>query len=651
MNFEEFCRDKQKSDSQSVTVSSALAIRFGKPGGTSHSTDPESMVSFLEFLVENSEKCRLAVETEVSFKKESYTQYQEDPYRALYTLVKDEPGLNNIYSLGRSQTHQLTKVLSKFICFFAEEVYVGIGDDTFFDAKTVSKALRNLPTDLSLLGGTGHDVSEDITRKERFKSWLKKKGFSDKTIQSYSGSVIGLVDSIVYPGGESSIYQIDSVESLRTVLNPLQTHAEWVERNRNGNSMYDGGIKQYLMFLEEAEHSFVQPSEEVTTVVLPKPFLLLAGISGTGKTRFVRNQARFYDEHQRNFCLVPVRPDWHEPSELLGYVSRLSGSPVYVPTEMIRFLVKAWEVVAPQADENGCGVIDENAPPFWLCLDEMNLAPVEQYFADYLSVLETRTCEDGVYRSDPLMTGLDQLEQDDPALRANLDVTSDGLWQYFKSFGIGLPPNLIVAGTVNMDETTHGFSRKVIDRALTLDFGEFFPNVFEEFFQQSTLVNCLTWSLENEAKLVRLEKSIDPEGKLSIEFLSTVNSTLKGTSFELAYRALNELLNHVISFQPAGLDELQAVWDDFLMTKVLPRIEGDEDKLGSTVEGNEHNVLQQLESVLEGCLAEIWTTDRPDFFRKKLGVEESLRIPCRSRHKIHWMRNKLLTSTFTSYWP
>ena len=87
----------------------------------------------------------------------------------------------------------------------------------------------------------------------------------------------------------------------------------------------------------------------------------------------------------------------------------------------------------------------------------------------------------------------------------------------------------------------------------------------------------------------------DPVGEKSIFFLSAVNNVLKNTPFELAFRALNELLLHVSSFAPGDDAELQAVWDDFLMTKVLPRIDGDEDKLRIAADTGTANLLDVLE--------------------------------------------------------
>jgi len=384
-------------------------------------------------------------------------------------------------------------------------------------------------------------------------------------------------------------------------------------------------------------------------ISLPKPFLLLAGLSGTGKTRFVREQA----QSKETYCPVPVRPDWHEPSDLLGYVSRLSGKPEYVSTKVLEFIIRAWKAVAPNADSQGIGELDLNVAPYWLCLDEMNLAPVEQYFADYLSVLESRRFRDGEYECDALL---------DSSLLKNLQIEgnpqkdlglngSDDLWDYFVEYGIGIPPNLIVAGTVNMDETTHGFSRKVIDRAFTLDFGEFFPNDYMQFFTSKTKTVTFTYPLLTQAKQSDLVNTVDSDGNKTIQFLESVNGLLKSTPFELAYRALNELLLQVVCFNPQSSAELQAVWDDFLMLKVLPRIDGDEDKLTIKKGDEAKNLLKELAVLLQRELGEIWDGERKDFYRVNSDGSVITRIKCRSKTKLAWMSDRLEVNTFTSFWP
>lgn len=386
---------------------------------------------------------------------------------------------------------------------------------------------------------------------------------------------------------------------------------------------------------------------------LPKPFILLAGISGTGKTRYVREQAAGHNVGDENFCLVPVRPDWHEPSDLLGYISRIGGKPEYVTTKVLQFVIDAWKAVAPDANSDGMGELKLAGVPYWLCLDEMNLAPVEQYFSDYLSVLESRKFSDGVYTCDPLLDK-SVLETEGADIQKDLKLnTHQDLWDYFCINGIGLPPNLIVAGTVNMDETTHGFSRKVIDRALSIDFGEFFPNDYSKFFKGQDVPKTLTYSTETHVNEGTFRCAADSDGSQTVAFLEEINGVLRDTPFELAYRALNELLLYVNSFGPDSDEKLQAVWDDFLMMKVLPRIDGDDDKLRIIVDGKSYNLLENLETVLSKQLELIWGEDktRVDLIRDDENGAEISDISCRSRKKIKWMRNRLDINTFTSYWP
>lgn len=414
-----------------------------------------------------------------------------------------------------------------------------------------------------------------------------------------------------------------------------------------------------------------------------KPFLLLAGISGTGKTRFVREQAKSSGQFAETYCLTSVRPDWHEPSDLLGYISRLNGTAEYITTDVLQFIAKAWRAIADsgltvEVQEcedlgkrlvvSGERAVLEQVLPYWLCLDEMNLAPVEQYFADYLSVLETREwCWAGdsfTYSSDALLKPATIKEvADKEKLREALgfdDAQYDELWADICQYGLGIPFNLLVAGTVNMDETTHGFSRKVIDRALSFDFGAFFPNDYNDFFTPTSCNKRLSYPIWSSASKADLADTFDVDGTKTVAFLSAVNAVLKNTPFELAFRALNELLLAVASSQPQDDLTLKAVWDDFMMCKVLPRIEGDTDKLTTS---NRKDLLEELGVVLSDQLAPIWQAEqgdkdqRPDLYREKIVAdgateeEKVLRIPCRSKAKLKWMSERLASATFTSFWP
>lgn len=429
-------------------------------------------------------------------------------------------------------------------------------------------------------------------------------------------------------------------------------------------------------------------TNEDSNLSLYKPFLLLAGISGTGKTHFIREQVKSNPD-QDNYCLVPVRPDWHEPSDLLGYISRISGKKEYVSTSVLHFIIQAWlhilEYIGEVRTDGKIGLSQEqldNIPPFWLCLDEMNLAPVEQYFADYLSVLETRhwytspeltafndkegVAYDYLYQCDPLLKAdtlrkqLDDAARMELAEKLGLDLNislHQEIWTSFCQHGIAIPFNLMVAGTVNMDETTHGFSRKVIDRALTFDFNEFFPNDFDTYFApalQPKLLGYPTWS---DGRAITDIPELEPFSQKSVKFLKAVNGVLQQSPFELAYRALNELMLALLAHHPANTAELVAIWDDFMMCKVLPRIEGDRDKLRShhTTDGD---LLTDLENVLAVQFTEHWEGIRPDLFNRKVAAadEDSApagppHVPCRSKKKLAWMKERLARQCFTSFWP
>lgn len=473
-------------------------------------------------------------------------------------------------------------------------------------------------------------------------------------------STTGLGKSYEWATAGAKFYPSESIPEENELQSDLSELLEIYKEIVDADEIFDNVVNRDAMDLR-----------------ISKPFLLLAGISGTGKTRFVREQAKASGNLRSTYCLTAVRPDWHEPSDLLGYISRLNGDPEYICTDVLLFIVAAWRSIAdtdisisaPDANGQALGIsITGNdtqlqaIPPYWLCLDEMNLAPIEQYFADYLSVLETRQWdwEDDKfqYSSDPILKALTINQVTNLSeFRSSLglaDSAYDGLWSHFCQHGIGIPFNLIVAGTVNMDETTHGFSRKVIDRALTFDFGEFFPNDFDEYFSPTTRNKAFNYPIWSEAALAFLP-TIDSDGKKSIAFLSAVNNVLGQTSFRLAFRALNELLLTVISHKPQNDIELRSVWDDFLMCKVLPRIEGDSDKLATNDAGT--SILQELEKLLRHEFAQFWplddvsTLERPDLCRERIDSDKEILIECRSRRKIQWMQDRLKRSGFTSFWP
>lgn len=335
-------------------------------------------------------------------------------------------------------------------------------------------------------------------------------------------------------------------------------------------------------------------STSYLTAMRTKPFLLLAGISGTGKSRIVKQMAfescpdipalRSDKTAPGNYELIEVKPNWHDSSELLGYESEIGG-PHYVVTPFVRFLVKAMRY--PDV-------------PFFVCMDEMNLAPVEQYFAEFLSVLESRKLlSDGTITSEPLIKA-DIFSKYADQLHRDLDITDTetykAVYDRLKNDGLRLPSNLIVVGTVNMDETTHQFSRKVIDRAMTIEMNiEDAETPFKNFFEGGDALHYYDNPQPKELFLPKVVQAAEALSILDAEdasylkenvpgLLHSLNSALNGTPFKIAYRVQNELILYFFSLREENPDEaaealLAQAMDAILMMKVLPRIEGDEDLL------------------------------------------------------------------------
>ncbi|MEO6541204.1 MAG: hypothetical protein ABIN74_09450 [Ferruginibacter sp.] len=340
--------------------------------------------------------------------------------------------------------------------------------------------------------------------------------------------------------------------------------------------------------VSEAESRSIQPTinnlnfddsyRQLLMAMKTKPFMLLAGISGTGKSRLARTLAyktcalkELQRESPENFLLVQVKPNWHDSTELLGYESRITGTPEYLITAFVRFLVKAWKY---------------SEVPFILCLDEMNLAPVEQYFAEYLSAIESREYKNGRLLTDPLIPALVfNTHGVNPRLWKDLGIENDRkLQEYLLHNGLGIPQNLSVIGTVNMDETTHSFSRKVLDRAMTIEMNE--VNIMEnlnpenkdwqypeQFYSPELVIGVHTFGGQ--------VYQLFDEGKKVLELLEDVNKILDKTPFKIAYRVRDEALvyaYHNSRLLGKEINWLNTVMDEIIFMKILTRIEGDEAK-------------------------------------------------------------------------
>lgn len=395
---------------------------------------------------------------------------------------------------------------------------------------------------------------------------------------------------------------------------------------------------QFELFSEPIVKDINKQYRPYITAIKSKPFLLLAGISGTGKSRIVRELARacwdevseeYEAQKPKNFEMVQVKPNWHDSSELIGYVSRVSGSPVFEAGDFLKFVAKAWE--NPEV-------------PYFLCLDEMNLAPVEQYFAEYLSVVESRKADgNGVITTDPILKKCDEQWYFD--LTAKL-TNNDEIRARFNKDGICIPQNLIVVGTVNMDETTFSFSRKVLDRAMTIEMNEvdLYGGLADRHEKIGKLEagNLIGTAVEG----VDVYKNNKDVCEKVINYLKVINANLEGTPFKVAYRTRNEFLLYVVNNLPYNKEEdgseiaqkeiIARALDEITSMKILSRIEGDETKIG--------NLLEQLREIISGQLKTISDIEY-SATKNEEGKAYSISLA-----KLKEMEKRLKTSGYTSFW-
>lgn len=329
-----------------------------------------------------------------------------------------------------------------------------------------------------------------------------------------------------------------------------------------------------------------------------KPFAILAGHSGTGKSQLVRRLAYMTCNNELlikegegktapgNYCMVQVKPNWHDSTDLLGYYSEM-GKRHFVNTPFVEFICKAYAY--PDT-------------PFFVCLDEMNLAPVEQYFAEYLSAIESMENKDGVWLTDPLVE-VDKTGEKDASGKEKVDVeivdqimkgaASKEAADWIQAHGLTIPKNLFVVGTVNMDETTCQFSRKVLDRAMTLlmndvkfsDMGASKKPSDEELLDEAGL----DFFLEGEER--------GTVGAAESALLDGINEPLANTPFVVAYRFANEYALYEAALAKLNGVDLAAANDEekknyamealdhVVMMKLLPRIHGERGTVRVLFEG------------------------------------------------------------------
>lgn len=322
-----------------------------------------------------------------------------------------------------------------------------------------------------------------------------------------------------------------------------------------------GNMEHIYDYFEDKGYFF--PREILTRYFLSlktKPFVILTGISGTGKTKIAQVFAEYVcqdDEKKENrIAFVPVKPDWMDNKGLLGYYNLLTEK--YHATQALRLLLAAKE---------------HPNKPYFIILDEMNLAKVEQYFSDFLSIMESRTSgnPDG-----------ELLE-----LHAETDVnTSDGR---FIPRQFCIPPNVFFTGTVNIDESTYMFSPKVLDRANVIEFNDVDLTNYEkgivtsdsfvlkeQDIREKLLLGDDVAPFSSKSDFTAILKST-PDAR---KYLSEISGILHPYNLHFGYRVINEISRYILNAQESVQNfELEEAMDIQILQKILPKFHGTQAKL------------------------------------------------------------------------
>ena len=325
-----------------------------------------------------------------------------------------------------------------------------------------------------------------------------------------------------------------------------------------------------------------------------KPFVILAGTSGTGKTRLVK---LFAEAIGAEYKMVSVRPDWSDGSDLFGHTD-LNGNFIDGP-------------ICDAFDR----AIAEPARPVLLCLDEMNLARVEYYLSDFLSVIESRE------------------------RNAEGRIVTDPIAQYKN----GIPANLYIVGTVNMDETTFPFSKKVLDRANTIEFS--FVDLLPEF--DALDADAKPLQLPNEflgTEYLVLARDCGEEKDFVMqvcEELQKVNIILRKANAHVGYRVRDEIVFYMLNNKKADrLLSFDKAFDNEIMQKILPRIQG-----------SEAAIKDLLTELFKYCMGDYsgLDTESGNAGKQMQSIADTAKYP-ESALKIGYMMTRYEEDGFTSYW-
>jgi 5-methylcytosine-specific restriction protein B len=366
---------------------------------------------------------------------------------------------------------------------------------------------------------------------------------------------------------------------------------------------------QYQTFTQSALNAGLFFDDKISlrlvASILTKPFVILTGLSGSGKTKLAQAFAMWICENEDQYCIVPVGADWTNREPILGYPNALEAGKYVVPENGALQLI----IDASNDSDN----------PYFLILDEMNLSHVERYLADFLSAMES---------------------SEEIPLHSDM-----GDWKDSIPSKIKLPKNLFIIGTVNIDETTYMFSPKVLDRANVIEF-RVSENEMESYLKnyKPLDLDLLKSKGANMGKsfveIAAAKHTTSVEAEEMNTALIAFFSELKKSGAEFGYRSAAEIIRFVSivnTIEPAWA--LPQIIDAAIMQKLLPKVHGSRRKLEPILDTLGKLCLQSGEKIEDYIAA-----------KHEIAFDDLAKIKYPlSLEKILRMRNSLISNGFTSY--
>ena len=412
-----------------------------------------------------------------------------------------------------SENGQVTIIDEDRLCYLVKSVSKGA-----IGYRTISKAL--LKEFVSYIA----QHPEVPTNEVRFK--ISGQSEIDKYEYGY-GATIGIMAKMVL--GQEKIHKSIKEEGV-ALVNPIQ-------QSLNITSIVTSILSTGLIYSETL-------IKRLTFSLMAKPFVILSGLAGSGKTQLALAFAKCLSKNiEEQVCTVSIGADWTNREPLLGYPNALNKDEYVKPESgVLQLLMRA---------------NDNPLKPYFLILDEMNLSVVERYFADFLSAMESG----------------EKIKLWD---NENGDVSKE----------IALPKNVFIIGTINVDETTYMFSPKVLDRANVIEF-KISPTEMEHYLGETVNINlesaysaCADMA---EDFVDKAQSQISKDDRQKDVLLLFFNE-LKKVNAEFGYRTVNEISRYIY-FADGEMENDEAV-DTAILQKLLPKLHGSRKKL--------EPVLQQL---------------------------------------------------------